>query len=282
MPSFESPNTPAQQTAPGNIPNAPRFRRTPACRAWLVLFFTANTAALVLLALGRPCWAVAVFFLPAPWYAWQVSKPSAHALCPIVRSFTTSRREVWLTLDDGPDPSSTPALLALLARHDAKATFFLIGKKARAHPELVSEILRQGHSLGNHSFSHAPYVFWFASARRIAAEIDDGTAALQQAGPIRLFRSPVGLKNHALFPALARRQMALILWSARGFDSSSEPATALARITPDIRPGAIILAHETPADPARQNALLSGLFTFLEANGYKCVLPSPASFVRET
>lgn len=284
MPSLPSPRSVTQESS--GVPHAPPLPPRPLVyRLWLCLFFAANTASLLLFLQHHFAWAIAVFFVPAPWYAWQVIHPAASGLAAPITRFATSRREIWLTVDDGPDPSSTPALLDLLERHEARATFFLIGEKAAAHPELVSEILRRGHTVGNHSHSHAPHRFWFASARWIASQIDRGNEVLLRAGsgPLRLFRSPVGLKNHALQPELDRRAMHLVLWSARGFDAREpDSAKALARILPDIRPGAIILVHETPGDPARQDALVSGLLNHLAEQGYRCVLPSPEALLRPT
>ena len=67
---------------------------------------------------------------------------------------------VWLTLDDGPDPLNTPAILDLLDAYGVKATFFVIGEKAEQHPDLIREIARRGHQIGNHTWSHPQASFW--------------------------------------------------------------------------------------------------------------------------
>jgi peptidoglycan-N-acetylglucosamine deacetylase len=258
--------------------------RTVIFRAWLVLFWVANGATLALLLLKHYFLAVPVFFLPAPWYAFQILKPTARGLGPVVTQFKTDRREVWLTLDDGPDPESTPKILELLKAHRARATFFLIGEKVTRHPELVAEILRHGHTLGNHTHTHPHRWFWLASAQKTAAEIDACAEALRAAGAgaIRWFRSPVGLKNHALHAVLAQRGLDLVLWSARGFDTiCRDPAKVIARITPNLRPGAILLVHENSADPSRRTELFTLLFAHLAREGYACVIPPTESLVRD-
>jgi peptidoglycan/xylan/chitin deacetylase (PgdA/CDA1 family) len=250
----------------------------------VVLFFGANVATLVLLWFEHYFFAIPVFFLPAPWYAFQLLKSSARGLCPVVTHFATSRREVWLTIDDGPDPESTPKVLDLLEAHGARATFFLIGEKVGRHPELVTEILRRGHTIGNHTHTHPCSWFWFASARKTAAEIDACADALRKAGAgnTRLFRSPVGLKNHALHPLLVQRGLDLVLWSARGFDTiCRDPAKVIARLTANLQPGIILLVHENLPDPALRTELLTGLFAHLASVSYVCVVPETEALIRE-
>jgi peptidoglycan/xylan/chitin deacetylase (PgdA/CDA1 family) len=89
---------------------------------------------------------------------------------------------VWLTIDDGPGPE-TRAVLDLLDRHQARATFFLVGERALAQPELVQEILRRGHDLGNHSHSHPQARFWRLGPAAMRAEIEGCQHALQAERP---------------------------------------------------------------------------------------------------
>jgi peptidoglycan/xylan/chitin deacetylase (PgdA/CDA1 family) len=260
-------------------------RRSIIFYAWVALFFAAKAATLALLWFHHYGWALGVLFLPAPWYAYQILKPSACGLGPVVTHFATQNREVWLTIDDGPDPESTPKVLALLKAHDARATFFLIGDKVQRHPELVAEILRHGHTIGNHTQTHPHRSFWLASAKRTAAEIDACTETLRAAGADHagLFRSPVGLKNHALYPLLAQRGLDLVLWSARGYDTiCRDPAKVISRITKNLRPGAILLLHENAANPPARTELFNQLFAHLSRDGYTCVLPSAKALIRES
>jgi len=253
--------------------------------AWAVLFFAANLGTLVLLGLHHFLWALIVFFLPAPWYAIQIMKPSARGLGPAVTHFTTSQRAVWLTIDDGPDPQSTPAILDLLEAQGAHATFFLVGEKVLRHPELVAQILQHGHSVGNHTHTHPCSWFWCGSAKQTAAEIDACANALRQAGAgsSHWFRPPVGLKNHSLHPQLAARGLDLVLWSARGFDTTCHnPVRSLARITGRLQPGAILLVHENADNPAMRTELLSALLNHLAKENYACVLPPGEALIRES
>jgi len=280
---------PTAPSSPSNEPIAkpnrePKSQRAEGYRAWLVLLVVAKLSALVLLLMQHYTAALVFFFLPAPWFLLQIFKPSARGLGPAVTHFKTTRREVWLTIDDGPHPLSTPAVLDLLDAHGARATFFLIGEKVLRHPALVAEILRRGHTIGNHTQTHPCASFWCASARRTAAEIDACAQALHQAGAVstQLFRPPVGIKNHALHRQLAKRDLDLILWSVRGCDTVSlDPAKTLARITRHLAPGAILLIHENATRPAMRTALFTALLTHLAAENYTCVIPPRETLIRK-
>jgi len=272
-------------TIPPTAGKAPPVRQTLAFHLWVVLFFGANLATLVLLGLQHYVWALVAFFLPAPWYTFQILNASARGLGPAVTHFKTARREIWLTIDDGPDPESTPKVLDLLDTHGARATFFLIGEKIQRHPELVTEILRRGHTLGNHTQTHPCSWFWFASGKKTGAEIDACTATLSAAGApdTRWFRSPAGLRNPTLQGQLTQRGLDLVLWSARGYDTVwRNPAEVTARIAADLHPGAIILLHENGTNTALQAEVFTRLFAHLAREDYTCVIPSPEMLLRES
>ncbi len=173
--------------------------------------------------------------------------PGSQWLGPVITRFSTNEKEVWLTIDDGPDPEDTPKILDLLDRHQARATFFVKGERAARFPDLVGEIVRRGHAVANHSFSHPSGSFWSLPPGRIAAEIDGCNAELTRitGEPVRQFRAPVGMKNPFVHPALKERGMTLIGWSSRGWDTvAHDPALAARRILARVTPGAIILTHE--------------------------------------
>ncbi|CAN5481136.1 hypothetical protein BH20VER3_BH20VER3_21300 [soil metagenome] len=190
---------------------------------------------------------------------------------PVVTHFETPRREVWLTIDDGPDPLHTPRMLELLQRHEAKATFFVIGRRAAQFPEWIQAIRAAGHEIANHTASHPSGTFWSFPPARIAAEIDEG------ARPARYFRTPAGLKNFFVHPALERRQMELVGWTVRGLDTvSHDPDAVAARIMGKVRPGAIILLHEghrTATEPDFHPRCLAQTLAALAKANYRCVLP---------
>lgn len=204
--------------------------------------------------------------------------PNSQWWGPVVRSFATDEQEVWLTIDDGPSPSDTVALLDVLDRFDARATFFVIGERAEKHPHLVTEILTRGHEVANHTFTHPSAWFWSAGPRATAREIDRCTPALRSTTerPARFFRPPAGLKNPFLHPALARRGLCMIGWTARGFDTlRRDPARVASAIAKHVRRGAIILLHEGHHASAFHARCLELTLAMVSERGYRCVIPEP-------
>lgn len=175
--------------------------------------------------------------------------PRSRALGPnLLRLPDSSESEgaVGLTFDDGPDPEATPAVLDLLERHGARASFFCIGRKVERWPELAREIVRRGHRVENHTHSH-PWSFSLRGLRGMAAEIDRAQEVIERVtgrAP-RLFRPPAGFKNPMLEPVLARRGLWLTSWSRRGFDTVWSDARAIRRrLTPGLGAGEILLLHD--------------------------------------
>jgi len=246
---------------------------------WLLIFInlTGKVAAL-LIGWTAPGPAFALWLVPDLLVAYHVFSPAAQGIVRMHRRFSTSRREVWLTIDDGPDPEDTPRILAALAEHEARATFFLIGENGRRYPELVRAIVAGGHEVGHHTQTHPLAWFWCATPRQVARELDDGLESLRHAGvqPTR-FRSPAGIKNFALTAALRRRNLAAIGWSARGLERwFGNPERVTNRVLSNLDPGSILLLHEGPRvpNPIRVTAI-EQVLTRLSRDGYTCIVPSP-------
>jgi len=170
-----------------------------------------------------------------------------------------ARREVALTLDDGPDPEVTPRVLEILARAGARASFFCIGRRAERHAALVREIVAQGHTVENHSLRHR-HDFALLGPRGYLREIGEAQATLTAvAGSApRFFRAPAGLRNPFLDYALARLQLPLVSWTRRGFDTMTEGAgTVHARLTRGLAAGDILLLHDGHAARTRSGRAVS-------------------------
>ncbi len=247
----------------------------------LIVNLTGKTAALFV-GWSAPAVALALWFGPDLLLAYHVFAPRAQGLVRMHRRFVTPRREVWLTIDDGPDPQDTPRLLELLATHGARATFFVIGENATAHPGLIRAIASAGHEVAHHTHTHPVATFWCASPGRVARELDAGLAALRDAGvtPTR-FRPPVGIKNLCLASALRARGLTGVGWSARGLEHWLGDARAVAhRALRGLAPGAILLLHEGPRVPApiRVHAI-HRVLEHLREQGYQCVVPRPEQLV---
>ena len=219
----------------------------------------------------RPLLAIGVLFLSHMLILFPTLVANSQWWGPVVTRFETNEREVWLTIDDGPDPVHTPRMLELLKRFDARATFFVIGERAAKFPAELEAIRAAGHEIANHTFSHPSATFWCLPPARIAAEIDRGKIP----GPY--FRSPAGMKNFFVHPALARRRLRLIGWTVRGLDTvSNDPEAVAARIMRGVKPGAILLLHEghrTETQPDFHPRCLELTLAALTKANYRCVLP---------
>ncbi len=157
-----------------------------------------------------------------------------------------ARREIAITIDDGPDPEVTPAVLDLLDAHAVRATFFAIASAAARHPVLCREIVRRGHSVQNPSDRHS-HRFSLLGPRGLAREIGAAQARLGDIAGVRprYFRAPAGLRNPFLAPVLERLGLELVSWTRRGFDTvRREPEGVLARLCRNLAAGDILLLHD--------------------------------------
>lgn len=186
--------------------------------------------------------------------------------------------EIGLSFDDGPDPEVTPRVLEILARRGVRASFFLIGQRAAAHPELVEQILEQGHLLENHTYHH-PNHFAFLGPRGQAREIDRTQDLLEKFSGRRpaWFRAPAGIRNPFLEPILARRGLYLASWTRRGFDTvERRPERVVKRLVRGLAPGHITLLHDGSVardhrgEPVVLEAL-TRLLDFLDEQGWRAV-----------
>jgi peptidoglycan/xylan/chitin deacetylase (PgdA/CDA1 family) len=155
-------------------------------------------------------------------------------------------RSLYLTFDDGPHPEHTPPLLDLLAEHGAKASFFLIGQQIERHPELARRIATEGHTLGNHSFSHPR--FETLSLRQQFDEIrrTDQLLTAISGQDNHGFRPPRGVLSLPMIARCVRERRRILYWSYDSMDYSRRPATELmdAIERHPVRAGEIVLMHD--------------------------------------
>ncbi len=182
-----------------------------------------------------------------------------------------SRKEIALTFDDGPDPVFTPQVLALLRRHRAHATFFLIGKFVRKNPEIVRRTLSEGHAVGNHTETH-PHLERFL-APEVRSEMERCDEALASEARIRtwLFRPPRGEWNPTIFDVARSRGDRLILWTYAVEHRDAPTADSMAKRALDLaQPGAIVLMHDGGHRDKTVQALAQ-ILDGLERRGYRFV-----------
>ena len=212
------------------------------------------------------------------WLGWMAVVPCVWRNCrwfgPVRRGFATSGRELWLTIDDGPDPRQTPAVLDVLRKCGVRATFFVIGRNARAHPGLCRRMVNEGHSVQNHTESHAAGTFWAAMPSRAEREIQGCSEAVFEAtgSHPRQFRAPVGMANPFVHLAAAESGLPLIGWSTSGHDGiAHDPARVIEKIRRAVRPGGIVLLHESHLQGmsgGERACTLLKLLNTLAADGY--------------
>jgi len=225
------------------------------------------------LALGRMDWHwVAGTLLANHGVVFAASVvPRSRLLGPnIVRlpEAAAEKRHVALTFDDGPDPEVTPRVLDLLDRHHAVASFFCIGERAAAHPQLVREIVARGHAVENHGHRHG-YAFSFQGPRRMRSEIAAAQRAIADAGGVApaFFRAPYGVRSPLLDRVLGDLGLRYVSWRWRGFDAvDRDAARVLRRLTKKVAAGDVLLLHDgnTLSRRAQDSTALRVLPSLLE------------------
>lgn len=216
-----------------------------------------NAIALVLLLI----WSVTSFFVPVAWWVlpilafvwflitlcgsfliqWNYHFPSLHSNKKIEDPY------ISLTFDDGPHPEFTPKVLELLHQFNAKATFFCIGKQIEKHPEILKEIIANGHTIGNHTHSHSKN-FGFYGTEKVVQELKKTNRLVVEKTGLRMnfYRPAFGVTNPSIEKAVKKMKLYSIGWNVRSLDTTPRTAEmVLKRITSKISKGDIVLLHDT-------------------------------------
>jgi peptidoglycan/xylan/chitin deacetylase (PgdA/CDA1 family) len=186
-------------------------------------------------------------------------------------------KQLALTYDDGPNDPHTPRLLQILARHEVSATFFLIGRYAQQRPGLAREIVKAGHVVGNHTFTHP--LLTLMSETKIRQEISVCRAALQDAVGEHsiLFRPPYGGRRPAVLRIARELGLETVMWSVTGHDWNAPPAQQIEqKVAGQIRGGDVILLHDgghrnLGADRSQTVLATDRLITRYKGEGYEFV-----------
>lgn len=164
----------------------------------------------------------------------------------ILSAAARNARQIAITIDDGPNPDVTPAVLDILDAFGAKATFFCIGQTVLAHPALAREIVRRGHCIENHSYAHRHH-FSLMGMKQLHREIAAAQDVIADTTGIvpAYFRAPAGLRSPLLDPVLQSQNLTLVSWTRRGFDTvTSNPVKVLKRLQNKLAAGDILLLHD--------------------------------------
>ena len=174
------------------------------------------------------------------------------------------RRVVYLTFDDGPIPEQTPWVLDILDRYGIKATFFMVGDNVRRNPDLLAEVRRRGHSVGNHTMHHLQGMK--VTARRYLRDVSEADALIDSP----LFRPPHGIMRWKQSRAL-REKYIIIMYDlvTRDYSAKLKPEQVLANVKRFARNGSIIVFHDSLKAAANMRAVLPRAIEWLLSQGYE-------------
>jgi peptidoglycan/xylan/chitin deacetylase (PgdA/CDA1 family) len=186
-------------------------------------------------------------------------------------------KRIALTYDDGPNDPHTLHLLEVLARHEVKATFFMIGRFVRERPEIAREVARAGHVIGNHTFTHPLLIFESTAATR--TQLLDCRVALQDSvgQHSNLFRPPFGGRRPATLRIARELGLEPVMWNVTGYDWNAPPASVIEKkVTRQMRGGDVILLHDgghkgMGADRSQTVIATENLIRWYQDEGYEFV-----------
>jgi peptidoglycan/xylan/chitin deacetylase (PgdA/CDA1 family) len=178
----------------------------------------------------------------------------------------TTEKVLYLTFDDGPNISSTPALLNILAKHKIRAVFFCPGKSASGNPELVNRIKSEGHIVGNHGYNHINGLF--TSKRKYLIDVQKAAEYTSE----NLFRPPYGILSFPQYREL-KKTYRIVLWDIMPFDFDRKFGSkrSLAILKKLVRPGSVIVLHDTERSTVLK--FLEDFILFAAGEGYGFKLP---------
>jgi len=223
------------------------------------------------LAFGLPWFSY--LLLAAVWLgliAYGCAVIGSQFFIPVLCSATTTEKVLALSFDDGPVDRFTPELVQILAEHRVPAAFFCIGNHMAGNEPLLRQLHAAGHLIGNHSFSHHRWFDLF-SASRMLTDMQRANEAVQAATGLRprLFRPPYGVTNPNLARAIRRGGFVPIGWNLRSLDTVvRDEKKLLRRVLRGLRPGAVVLFHDTSA---ATRAILPQFIREATAQGYTFV-----------
>jgi peptidoglycan/xylan/chitin deacetylase (PgdA/CDA1 family) len=231
----------------------------------------AETSGIILLAIAAlvyfisPMLAAAVAFFYILLCVVASFFPQTNFFLPVINRGGTGKNMVALTFDDGPVKPITIQILDLLDNYSMKATFFVSGVNAVNHPDIINDIINRGHSIGNHSYNHNPFLM-LRSYNTLYQEILTAQEVLRNIGiKTRVFRPPVGIINPKLSSILDKLDMYCVTFSCRAYDAGNVFIKNIShKILRKVKADDIILLHDVPAHNEKDNCVfLSEIETIL-------------------
>ncbi len=180
------------------------------------------------------------------WYFVKTNQFIKTLFKQLVWDLPNSKKQVYLTFDDGPTPQITTWVLNQLALHNAKATFFCIGNNIEKNPEIFNEIIKQGHSIGNHTHNHLNA--WKTKSELYIENIKTTQQAIQKQGQnTNLFRPPYGKLTFTTIKKIRKLGLKIIMWDvlSADFDTKISVEKCLENVTKNTKSGSIIVFHDS-------------------------------------
>lgn len=211
--------------------------------------------------LGSVLLVIVVAVAAFSYYACAV--PSSEIFRPVMVRGPADGRRIVVSLDDGPSSPFTEQILDILREKKVPATFFVCGANVERYPDIVKRIVRDGHTLGNHTYSHPALAF--RTPAQMADEVDRTQSAIEKVVGIRtvFFRPPYGIRLPGLMGVLGKRGLKLIMWSATGYDWKCGAEEIVRLALKELHPGSIILLHDghntLPPDQIDRSATVRAL-----------------------
>jgi|TARA_B110000459_G_scaffold163641_1_gene180618 peptidoglycan/xylan/chitin deacetylase (PgdA/CDA1 family) len=176
----------------------------------------------------------------------------------------TKNKEIWLTFDDGPDPDITPWILAVLKKENVKATFFLVGEQIEEFPELIGAIIKEGHTIANHTYSHKNG--WLTAKEKYIADVEKCQELMPKN---KLFRPPYGKITKAQIELL-KDYYKIILWDVLSWDfqQNTSPKRVQENILKNTKEGSIIVLHNNQKSYKNLHPILEKTIQILKEKGF--------------
>lgn len=197
-------------------------------------------------------------------YLKKVPKLLQNLFPHIIWRVNGTKKQVFLTFDDGPTPNITPFILNLLNEYQAKATFFCIGEQVKKYPQQFQMIIDGGHAVGNHTFSHPKG--WQTNTENYLQDVARCAEVFQS----QLFRPPYGQLTPKQYKTL-KKQYKIVIWEIMNGDFSAETSSddCLKTVTKNISAGSVIVLHDKERIAEKIKDYLPKLMEFLSKEGYE-------------
>ncbi len=193
----------------------------------------------------------------------------------------TNKKMIAITFDDGPHPVYTPQILDILAKYNAKATFFVIGKKVDEHPDVIKRIVKEGHEVANHTYNHTRGNKM--NSKKLVTELDKTAESIKSITNIKptLFRPVGGFYNDLIINTAVKNNYLVVMWSWHQ-DPKDWNGTNANKISKHVissaKPGDIVLLHDSGGDRTKTVNALDPILDFLTKNNFECVTVSDMLF----